>query len=198
MKSYETIASDDIIEARIYKPVKRTITVSNKDYFLQFPEIIAVKVRLEVTPVCYWDIYSDHYYDDPCVFLALNMVFGEFVYNIPLPQVNYTASKLGVCLNHKSGHVFCPIDLTLDDMMDWFWFTEYHADGSIQYTRFSSFHNWSTLDLYGVIDLLKHINPRCTIDDYLEELREASREVSKKGKKKKNNEYQTTVQDGDS
>jgi hypothetical protein len=195
MKSYKIIANDDIIEARIYKPVKRTIIVSNNSYFLQFPEIIAVKVRLEVTPSCYWDMYDSHYYERPSAFLAVNMVYGKFIYNIPLPQVNYTANKLGVCLNHESGHVFCPIHITLDDMMNWFWFTAYHADGNIEYSRFSSFHNWSTLDLAGVIDLLKHIDPRCTIDDYLEELREASRKVSK-GKKK--NEYQATVQDGDS
>lgn len=184
-KSYRVVANDDILEARIYKPVKRTITLSGKNYFLQFPEIIAVKVRLELTPMGYWDIYDCIYHDKPSVFLAVNMVCDKFVYNIPLPQVNYTANKLAVCLNHdKYGHVFCSIQTTLDDMMDWFWFTEYSADGNIEYSRFSSYHNWSTLNLDGVIDLIRHIDPRCTIDDYLEELREASRKVSKKKNKK--------------
>ena len=179
---YEIIRNDKYMEARIYVPRKRTIEVSGRFYFLQFPQILAVKVILEREPRNYWAVApagsainsfasATFYHNNPCSFLNFAFVNDGLVYRSNIYQVDYVADKLGVCLVGAGNHAYWPKNTNLTEMMKVFWTTSFSYDGR------QSYRQWQELNLNDILEKISK-SPSETLDSHLLKLENLCHSVS--------------------
>ena len=151
------VINDKTIEAVIYPSCKRNVVINGHKYFLQIPDVLAIKIRLKQ--------FVNNRIQDYCV-LSVYLTHNGKVYNLPF-CANTFAGGLGVCLNFHLGHVYYKPEATLDVLMKEFWWSEFHHGGVVKY--FKSFHDWQRMDLAEILEKLDKDAP--SIDKILGDIR---------------------------
>jgi hypothetical protein len=139
MKSYRILQKTRDTEIRKYPPIKRTVEIMGRSYYLQFPSLVFS-----------WDGHLS-------VWFAKES--DDEVYEVPLPNIEGQDGY--ICLDHDGRQ---PKDM--DDAIAWFWMNEFNDWlGSEECFRktFGRFHSWAKLSLEQVYQKLQKPIPMKSI-----------------------------------
>ena len=167
---------DETLEAVIYPSCKRNVVINHREYFLQIPNILAVKIKLKRKPSAY-DRIGNYYCGGPCCALSVYVTHNGKVYDLPFNQ-NIFAGGLCVCLDFELGHVYYKPEATLDELMNEFWWTEfsYYTERPVDY--FGSFHDWQKMSSAEVLEKLDQGADRGSLDQFLQNLKKRANEAN--------------------
>jgi hypothetical protein len=160
--SFKVLAKGKNFEIRIYPPVKRTVKIVGRDYFLQFPYIVFGKYSGENTD---GDTGSWLH----VAFADRNLTKSSLAKMVYFPSLgNIRMREWYACLDVYIGHYMQPYDLTFEDLIYKFWNNEFSTEPFHESPPLGGrYHAWQKMSLDKVLKTISKIKHKISLSHFI-------------------------------